>query len=184
MPLYTPSYTFLPGATITTAGLNACANDMATLLNVTKLNSSNIQAGGISLGNLAKPYQIYSVLLQAAEGGTGTTRALPHFLGYAQVLDSVTLFGAGTIIGVSAQAATAACAVGQKVRVSLYNGLSETTLAELDCVAAGVGSPPQTAVLSQAYNLFDSLRIRMTGTGSLANLPVNVTVFLKDYHRS
>ena len=186
MPAFTSPKTWINGETITHTALNLLGSAVETFLNVTKLNSTNIQAGGISLSNLAKPNSVHAVTLTCAEGGTGTARALADFQGYTEILDQIALNGTGTIIGMSVSGATQMCDAAQKVQLYLkLPGGAETAIAssELACIAAG-STTPASATLNQVYTAGNILRVKMTGAASLANVPVIVTVWLKENHRS
>jgi len=187
MPAFTNPKTWINGEALVYTSLNLLGSALETFLNVTKLNSTNIQAGGVSLANLATPYHVYTVTLHGGEGGTGTGRALADFQGYSEVLDAITLLGDGVIVGMSVVGCTDACDPSQTVQLWIkQSGSVEAAIAdsEVACVAAGVGTAPQTATLNQAYVSGDILRLKMSGATSLAQLPVRVTVTLREALRS
>ena len=99
MPALSIPNSFTPGTLIQSAQVNANFTAIQTLLNTTKLDSSNIQAGGLTIDRLATttPNQalytngsgvVTTGVLPAIDGGTGAAISLnPSLVGQSLVVN-------------------------------------------------------------------------------------------------
>ena len=173
MPNFVSSKTWVTGEPILAIGLNAIGSDVETFVNTTKLDSSNVQAGGLSNDRLANSTYIFTKeLVCADEGG----RTIVNFQLYATQLDVVKIPVDCTLIGIHAVNSANVVATNQFVQVDEVGVGSFTPLA---CVSSTSSAAPTTRVENHPLSAGDLLGARMTGTTALTELPCRVTLYFR-----